>query len=330
MGKHFDKLYEDMKAELEGETKAEPQETPAEPQEQPRETETPQEPTKDTPEPEPAPERTETAQDEPAPEPEKRDIPDDPLKRAEFSFKRQLEKKDKKHAAELAERDRKYDELSKKFEELEKKLTPPEKAKTRDEFEDDEDFMDYKVDQRFNKKMAEFEEQKAKAEAERAEKEKADQAQQEELRERQENWLNNVDQAFSGDADRSKAFLSKVAYANKNGLGQVLDNCPVAADYLINDPCGPLVFEKLLNDRQTFERVFDPRRPNPLAVYHELRAVEDEILKAAKAPAEEPKPAPKPVPKMGRPGRQAGGSSMTNTDMWSDPKLIKKWLREHR
>lgn len=331
MGKHFDKLYEDMKAELEGDTKAEPQETPAEPQEQPRETETPPEPTKDTPEPEPAPERTETAQDEPAPEPEKkREIPDDPMARAEFGFKRQLSKQKEKHAAELAERDTKISDMQKEIEALKKLMAPKEAPKTRDQFPDDEEFMDYKVDQRFNAKMAEFEEQKAKAEAERAEQEKAALAQQEELRERQENWLNNVDSAFGGDQERSKGFLSKVAYANKHGLGQVLDNCPVAADYLINDPCGPLVFEKLLNDRQTFERVFDPRRPNPLAVYHELRAVEDEILKAAKAPAEEPKPAPKPVPKMGRPGRQAGGSSMTNTDMWSDPKLIKKWLREHK
>ena len=331
MGKHFDKLYEDMKAELEGETKAEPQETPAEPQEQPREPEKAPEPTETTREPEPAPERTEPAQDGPAPEPEKkREIPDDPMARAEFGFKRQLSKQKEKHAAELAERDKKYDELLSKFQELEKKVTPPEKAKTRDEFEDDEEFMDYKVDQRFNKKMAEFEEQKAKAEAERAEKEKAAQAEQEELRERQENWLSNVDQAFQGDAGRSKAFLEKVAYANKNGLGQVLDSCPVAADYLINDPYGPVVFEKLLNDRPTFERVFDPRRPSPLAIYHELRAVEDEIVRASKAPAEEPKPAAKPVPRMGRPGRQAGGSSMTNTDMWSDPKLIKKWLREHR
>lgn len=342
MGRHFDKLYEEMKADLEGETKAnvETGETVTEqnePEKEPEQKEPDKEPEQQT---EPADKSADTAEDKPFSEQrsdftekrsdftEHRDIPDDPVKRAEFSFKRQLSKKDEKYKAELAERDKKYDDLLAKFQELEKKVTPPEKVKTRDEFEDDEDFMDYKVDQRFNKKMAEFEEQKAKAEAELAEKEKAEREQQEELRERQENWLNNVDSAFGGDQERSKGFLDKVAYANKHGLGQVLDNCPVAADYLINDPYGPLVFEKLLNDRQTFERVFDPRRPSPLAVYHELRAVEDE-LKAPK-PAEQPKPATKPVPKMGRPGRQAGGSSMTNTDMWSDPKLIKKWLREHK
>lgn len=185
--------------------------------------------------------------------------------------------------------------------------------------------MDYKVDRRFNQKMAEFEAERQKQEAERAEQERKRMEAEEQLRQEQETWISNVNEAFDGDQERSKNFLAKVAYANKNGLGQILDSCPVAADYLLHDPYGPVVFEKLLTDKQTFDRIFDPRRPSPLAVYHELRAVEDEL----KAPKEEPKPATV-VPKMGRPGRQSGGMSVTNNDMWSDPKAIKKWLREHK
>ena len=46
-----------------------------------------------------------------------------------------------------------------------------------------------------------------------------------------------------------------------------------------------------------------------------------------RAPQAEP---PKPVPHLGRPGRQAGGSSIVSTDMFSDPRAVKQWLREHR
>lgn len=337
MSRKFDAQYEAMKADLEGdtktETKAEPVETPAPVEEPAPEPEKAPAPVEDKADPDPAPEAPENENTEVPPEPEQkpsREIPDDPLKRAEFSFKRQLEKKDKKHAEELRERDEKYEKLLKEIEELKKATAPKEKPKTRDEFSDDEDFMDYKVDQRFNAKMAEFQAEKEKQEAERAEQERQKAEAEQRLREQQDNWYANVDQAFAGDANRSKAFLENVAYANKNGLGEILDNCPVAADYLINDPYGPLVFEKLLTDQSTFNRVFDPRRPSPLAVYHELRAVEDEIRRAP-VPSAEPAPAPAPaVPKMGRPGKQAGGMSVTNNDMWSDPKAIKRWLREHR
>lgn len=347
MSRKFDAQFEAMKADLEGENKAEtvetttPVEAPApEPEKAPAPAENktfahepPKEWSRPKDETEPAPDAHENENTEVPPEPEQkpaREIPDDPLKRAEFSFKRQLEKKDKKHAEELRERDEKYEKLLKEVEELKKATAPKEKLKTRDDFTDDEDFMDYKVDVKFNAKMAEFQAEKEKQEAERAEQERQKAEAEQRLREQQDHWYANVDQAFSGDANRSKAFLENVAYANKHGLGEVLDNCPVAADYLINDPYGPLVFEKLLTDQSTFNRVFDPRRPSPLAIYHELRAVEDEIRRAP-APSAEPAPAPAPsVPKMGRPGKQAGGMSVTNNDMWSDPKAIKKWLREHR
>jgi hypothetical protein len=335
-----------MKADLEGETKTEtkaenvetpaPVEAPA-PEPEPEPEPAKEEPEQDQPKPfahEPPKDwarpkdETETEQDQEQPKTEHRDIPDDPLKRAEYSFKRQLEKKDKKHAEELAARDKENAELKARLAALEKKMDPENKPKTRADFPDDEEFMDYKVDRRFNAKMAEFQAEKEKQEAERAEQERQKAEAEQRLREQQESWLANVDQAFAGDANRSKAFLENVAYANKHGLGEVLDNCPVASDYLINDPYGPLVFEKLLTDQSTFNRVFDPRRPSPLAIYHELRAVEDEIRHA---PAPSPEPAPAPVvPKMGRPGKQAGGMSVTNNDMWSDPKAIKKWLREHR
>ena len=320
MGRKLDKLMEDMQAELDGEKEtvsteeSVPTETP---------TETQPEPEPD-PEPTPEPEPEQVASDD---KPEHRDIPDDPVKRAEFSFRRQLAKKDEKHAKELAERDNKYAELEKKFAELEKKLTPVPPTKTREDFDNDEDFIDYLSEQKVNSVLAKRDEDAAAKEAERKKEEEAKAAEQRDLEQKQQDWLDNVDQAFGGDKERSQKFFDRIAFCNKQGLGEVLDSCPVAADYLVNDPMGPVVFEKLVNDKATFERIFNPRRLNPLAIYHELRSVEDEIVSASRAPQVEQ---PKPVPHLGRPGRQAGGSSIVSTDMFSDPRAVKQWLREHR
>lgn len=261
----------------------------------------------------------------------KKDIPEDPIKRAEFSFKRQLSKQKEKHAAELKERDEKYEAVMKELAELKKQVAPKKEPLRREQFEDDEEFIRALQAEAIAGERAKWDEEAAKKEAERLEKERAAQAEQAELRERQEAWLNNVQEAFAGDKTRSHNFLEKVAYANAHGFGQVLDECPVAADYLINDPNGPLVFEKILTDRATFERVFDTRRTSPLAVYHELRRVEDEVrAAAAQQPAGQGAPAGgQAVPKLGRPGRQAGGASVAGSDMFDNPKALRRWLREH-
>lgn len=325
MGQKLDKLMAEMQAELDQDenksTQTETQETDSEPVEKPSE-DVPAPQPEESPEPEAEPEPEPTAD-----KPEHRDIPDDPVKRAEFSFRRQLAKKDEKHAKELAERDNKYAELEKKFAELEKKLTPVPPTKTREDFDNDEDYIDYLSEQKVNSVLAKRDEDAAAKEAELKKQQEAQAEEERELAQKQQDWLDNVDQAFQGDKDRSKKFFDRIAFCNKQGLGEVLDSCPVAADYLVNDPMGPIVFEKMVNDKATFERIFNPRRLNPMAIYHELRTIEDELLHASQpAPVE----APKPVPHIGRPGRQAGGSSIMSTDMFSDNRAVKQWLKDHR
>lgn len=335
MGRRLDKILEDIAGDDENKEPKAP-EQPAEPEtapaEEPREEE-PEEPPKGA-------EPEKGADEPPAADPEdggqppapKKDIPEDPVKRAEFSFKRQLSKQKEKHAAELKERDEKYEAVMKELAELKKQVAPKKEPLRREQFEDDEEFIRALQAEAIAGERAKWDEEAAKKEAERLEKERAAQAEQEELREKQQAWLNNVQEAFAGDKTRSHNFLEKVAYANAHGFGQVLDECPVAADYLINDPNGPLVFEKILTDRATFERVFDTRRTSPLAVYHELRRVEDEVRAAAaqQQPAGQGAPAGgQAVPKLGRPGRQAGGAGVAGSDMFDDPKALRRWLREH-
>ncbi len=333
MGRRLDKILEDIAGDDDNkETKA--PEQPAEPETAPAEE--PQE--EETEEPPKGAEPEKDADEPPAADPEdggqppapKKDIPEDPVKRAEFSFKRQLSKQKEKHAAELKERDEKYEAVMKELAELKKQVAPKKEPLRREQFEDDEEFIRALQAEAIAGERAKWDEEAAKKEAERLEKERAAQAEQAELRERQEAWLNNVQEAFAGDKTRSHNFLEKVAYANAHGFGQVLDECPVAADYLINDPNGPLVFEKILTDRATFERVFDTRRTSPLAVYHELRRVEDEVRAAQQQPAGQGAPAGgQAVPKLGRPGRQAGGAGVAGSDMFDDPKALRRWLREH-
>lgn len=325
MGQKLDKLMAEMQAELDQDenksTQTETQESESEPVEKPSE-DVPAPQPEESPEPEAEPEPEPTAD-----KPEHRDIPDDPVKRAEFSFRRQLAKKDEKHAKELAERDEKYDKLAKELEEVKKQLAPKEQLKVREDFDNDEDFINYLLDQGIQRGFAKRDEEQAAKEAELKKQQEAQAEEDRELAQKQQDWLDNVDQAFQGDKDRSKKFFDRIAFCNKQGLGEVLDSCPVAADYLVNDPMGPIVFEKMVFDKPTFERIFNPRRLNPMAIYHELRTIEDELLHASQpAPVE----APKPVPHIGRPGRQAGGSSIMSTDMFSDNKAVKQWLKDHR
>ena len=344
MGRRLDKIFDEV---LEEGEEREPQ-TPPAGEEPPKNEEPPQdtppakeppaddEPPKDTPPAEEPPPAGEPPKGEEPPKKEK-DIPEDPMKRAEFSFKRQLSKQKEKHEKELAARDEKLAALEKKLAELEKRQTVAEPKKTRDDFDNDEDYIDYLTDLRVRAALATRDEELAKKEAERLEAEQKKAKEQEELLERQEEWYGHVQESFGGDKARSDKFLERVAYANKHGLGQILDSCPVASDYLLNDPMGPVVFEKLLNDRASFEQVFNPRRTSQMAIYYELRKVEASITEAAaqppaggNPPPQNPAGRPNVVPPMGRPGKQAGGGALTNTDMFDDPKALRKWLREHR
>ena len=83
---------------------------------------------------------------------------DDRFSRAEFSFRRKLEKASRKHAEDLAERDKKYNELLAQFEELKKTVAPKEPTKKREDFASDDEYIDYLVQQRTAKELDKFRE----------------------------------------------------------------------------------------------------------------------------------------------------------------------------
>lgn len=295
-------------------TEEKPEEKPEEPEQPEKPAEQPEEKPEDKGEPEPKP---------------KKEIPDDPMKRAEYSFRRQLEKNNKKHADELAARDKENAELKARLAEIEKKLDPNNAPKTRDQFPNDDEFIDYltqrKVDAILAKRDAEAKKKAdADAETQRKQKEIDDEAS-----EQQRVWLENIHAAFN-DEKREQEFLAKVQYSSQRGLGQILDSCPAAADFLMNHPHGPRVMEKVLNDQQTFRDVFGDgsRRVSQLDVYYALRRVDERMDDAPAAPATSAAPTKPTMPHLGKPGKQAGGG--VKPDIYSDPDEMRAFVRRFK
>jgi hypothetical protein len=142
--------------------------------------------------------------------------------------------------------------------------------------------------------------------------------------------LSNVDSAFGEDAKGKQAFLSRLQTCLDKGLGTVLDNCPVAADYLLHNANGPKVMEKMLADRQTFERVFNDRS-SPMDQYWSLRQIEAELKAQPNAPAPTPQsaaptpaPAPQTLPHLGKPGKSGNSAA---PDIFEDPAEMRAFLR---
>jgi len=294
------------------------EEKPEDKPEEPEQPEQPAEPTEDKSE--------DKGEHEPKP---KKEIPDDPMKRAEYSFRRQLDKNNKKHADELAARDKENAELKARLAEIEKKLDPNNALKTRKDFESDDDYIDYLTQRRVNAILAERDaEAKKKADADEEAKRKQKEI-DDEASEQQRVWMENVHAAFN-DEKREQEFYAKVQYCSQRGLGQILDECPAAADFLMNHPHGPRVMEKVLNDQQTFRDVFGDgsRRVSQLDVYYALRRVDERMDDAPAAPAAPAAPTKPTMPHLGKPGKQAGGG--VKPDIYSDPDEMRAFVRRFK
>lgn len=316
--RHIEDALEEAQKEMEAAAARQAEETPREtPEEKPEET--PQETPEEKPEETPEPPRQEPPRDEVG----------EQLESMNSVIRHRLEKQAKKYEQELKDRDSKYDELARQFEEFRKQATP-KKELTRDQFETDEGFVAALTQQQIEldrEKQAQIrKEQDEKDAAARAEQEKAE----EDIRNRQTRFLGNVERCFADKAEKEQ-FMGKVKTYLGKGLGDLLDACPVASDYLLASPKGPKVLDRLLTDKEAFVRVFDPQGITPMDQYYELKALEKEIygttISQAPAPVEEPAPEPpkKAMPKYGKPGSQGGGRS---ADVFTDPKVRRDEIRK--
>lgn len=336
MSRAYDALMKELEDEQNAPSETPNTETPPAPEEHvedspnpasvddPKPAETPAEtPAEEKPEDTPAPAETPVEQ----PAPQKKPSEYTPEERAQFAFNRQLAKERQKHQAELEEIKANF---QKQIDELKKSAKPSEPKKTRADFENDDQFIDYLVQQRYEKERAADAEERAKQQAEQARQQAEKDEAQRMLEAEQQAWLSNVDSAFREDAKGKQAFLSRLQTCMDKGLGAVLDACPTASEFLLRSAGGPKVLAHLINDRAAFERVFN-ERSTPLDSYYELRQIEAE-LKAQQTAAPQPTPAsqsaaPQNFPHLGKPGK---GGNATEPDIFSDEKAMRSFLRSGR
>lgn len=328
--KTFDELVDEINEES-SQTTTETVETPAETTEETQQTETETETgeqttpstSEDAPA-DPAPAETDKPAD-PAPGPDPHEEVIDEIDKTNAIVRKRLEKQAKKYEAE---KQAIRDEYESRIKALEERTAPKPKELTRDQFAHDEDFVAALTQQQIEKDRAEQARIKAEKDAEDAKKREAEEAEAEDIRQRQTRFLANVDSCFEGT--EKDTFLAHVKHANSKGLGTLLDASPMASDYLLSSPKGPLVFNKILNDAETFKRVFPAQGISPMEQFAELRDIQREIEaeRAEKARQELP-PAiqekVKPTPKLGKPGVQGQGG--TAGDPMLDPKSRRDYVR---
>lgn len=242
--------------------------------------------------------------------------------KAEHAFQRQLAKQKEKHKAEMeAQREELRKEFQSQIDEIKKSVAKEETVKTRNDFETDDEFIDYLTQRGVDKRMAQIDADNAKAKAEADAKAKAE-AEVAEQRQQMADYFNtNAKQTFGdGYAEFEKTVQKGVA----NGLADVLDEAPSVRDYIFSNPNGPAVLNEMLLNKESFVRVMR-LAANPMDAVIECHELAREIASRKAEPA--PAPTPK-MPSLGKPG--AGGSTRTAPDMYHDDQSLIDFVRRHR
>ena len=284
-------------AEPETETVSEPEPTPTPEPEQKAEPEPAPEPAAD-----PEPKAEEPKTEEPKPDPVI-----DEIDNTNSVIRKRLEKQAKKYEDQMAKMREDYEARLKAVEE---RTAPKPEVKTRKDFQFDEEYVQYLTRTEMDKMDAEKAKAQAEKDAEAAKQKEAEEAAENEIRQRQTKFVSNIDQCFEGD--EKSQFLARVKYANSKGLGTLLDSCPIASDYLLGNPKGPLVLAKILdaNNPEYFRRVFPVGGISPLDQYSELKDIERSVMAERNAPKIDPTPSVvKNKPTLGKPGVQGQGGT---------------------
>lgn len=290
---------------------------PEEPsEEQPKEDEHKEEPTEDKPSEEP------TSEEQPSEQQPKPDLSKlTKEQKAEHAFQKQLAKQKAKYESSI-------DEIKKQFQsqiedvkkQLEAKKTE-EPVKKRDDFESDDEFIDYLTQRGVDKRMAQIDADNAKARAEQEAKDKAEAEAAEQQKQVAEYFNANAKQTFG---DGYAEFESRVQKGVANGLADVLDEAPAVRDYIFSNPNGPAVLNEMLQNKDSFVRVMR-LAANPMDAVIECHELARELSSRNAAPS--PAPTPK-MPSLGKPG--AGGSTRTAPDMYHDDASLIDFVRRHR
>lgn len=174
----------------------------------------------------------------------------------EYSFRKQFAKQDGKYRSQL-------EQMQKELEELKKGIKKPEV--TRDNFESDEAYTDWKLEQKANDLFAQY--QKKELENKIAE--------QNALKQR-ETVVNKVQNIFE-DPEELKLYNTMVKYAIDNGFDDALkhENGKDIKKFVDNSAIGPRVLQHLIGFPDKFNEIFNMNDPVDKKI--ELKIIEREL-----------------------------------------------------
>jgi hypothetical protein len=225
------------------------------------------------------------------------------LEKAEFSFKKQLGKQKQKYESILADQKKAFASLQERLEKLE---NPDKyKEKFRENFQTDDEYIDYIVQQRMNKIL---DEQNEKAMKDREEEAKAEEA--------REFIDKNIETCFTTNEARTDYF-NTVKAAFDEGLQELMDKEKYVAEYIMRNPNGPKILYELAKDKEKVRQIYS--QGDPMSRLFELKMIEREILTKPTAN----KSNPNLQKAIGKPGI----SKETTADIFSSKDDLKRFIR---
>lgn len=225
------------------------------------------------------------------------------LEKATFSFHKQFSKQKSKYEKMLAERD----EQIKSFAERLERLENPDKyrPKYRDDFKTDDEFINHLVQKKF--------EEQWKSTLDAYEKEAKEKQEQEDLISSYKTRADESVKKFFPTEEAEKDYHEKIQDALEKGLGEVIDEDPDLAQYIIMSPNSAKIMYELATNIDAVRDLFE--NTTPMDKQFKIRALEQKLISTpapvapvVEAPVVEDKTKETPKP-IGRPGveKQSNG-----------------------
>jgi hypothetical protein len=181
------------------------------------------------------------------------------------SFKKQISRQKSKYEKILEENNKKFAELK---EELEKLKNPDKyRPKVRQDFETDDEYIDYLTESRVNNILSK-KEQEALA---RQEEESNRLSLYEEVKAKTDE---NIKKQFKTDAEYND-YINTVSAAFEKGLDRLIDCDKEIATYLVSSEIGPKIVYELAKNPKKVKQLFGQK--TPMARFYELKQLESDL-----------------------------------------------------
>jgi hypothetical protein len=181
------------------------------------------------------------------------------------SFKKQISRQKSKYEKLLEENNKKFSMLT---EELEKLKNPDKyRPKARQDFETDDEYIDYLTESRVNNIMSKKEQEVLARQEEESKRARV----YEEAKARSDE---NIKKHFKSDTEYNE-YINTVSSAFEKGLDKLIDSDKDIAMYLISSEVGPKIVYELAKSPQKVKQLFGQK--TSMARFFELKKLESDI-----------------------------------------------------